>query len=378
MDLSWIDSLAGRYATRRNLSGPAARALGRPFSRRAPLRMAIYYEPNAISFTQIFPFLYHSRQLRDRYGVELRCYPSTDLVAGKAPRADGADIVLLQVWFTATPETLERVFGLLAKAHPGARIAFVDSFAHSDIRMAAQLEPEIGFYLKKSLFRDRENFFRPFRGDTNLTEFYGDLYGISAEPVDWNVPRAILPKLRLSPNFFTAPRFLRTFAAQEMPSLEDRPLDIQTRFGKRGSPWYQAMREDALARVRAIEGLSLSPTERVSYPQYMQEMRQSKLCFSPHGYGELCWRDVEGVLSGAVLIKPDMSHLESLPDIYQPGVTYLPVKWDFSDLEEVVRRALADPDLRAEIAGNAYRMIADYVRQARFVEDMGFLFQEAQ
>lgn len=372
-----LDTFVANYALERFAKVPASAILGRRFSRRAERRLVIYYQPLSISFTQVFPFLYYAENLKQRYGAEVRCFPNTQLLNGKTPRSDHADVVLLQVWFDTSEEVLQRVLAQVRQAHPQAVIAFVDSFAHSDIRLARQLEPHIDFYLKKSLFQDQNDFFHPFRGDTNLTEFYGDLYGLSADPVDWNVPASILPKLRLSPNFFTAPRFLNAFATREMPAWGDRPLDIQTRFGIRGSDWYQAMRQHALDQVRAISGLRLSSPERVAYPQYMEEMRQSKLCFSPHGYGELCWRDIEGVLAGAVLIKPDMSHLKTLPDIYQPGVTYLPVKWDFSDLEDVVRGALADEDLCRTLTTNAYRVISDYVKDARFVDDMAFLFEAA-
>ena len=222
----------------------------------------------------------------------------------------------------------------------------MDTFAHSDIRLARYLEPHIDFYLKKSMFRNQQDFLHPFRGGTILDEYYGDLYGIDADPVDWNVPQGMLAKLRLSPNFFTAPRFLHDFATKDMPSHTGRPIDVQTRMAIRGSQWYQTMRQDALDRVRAIPGLKLSAPGNISWPKYMQEMRQSKLCLSPFGYGELCWRDVEAVLAGSVLIKPDMSHLETRPDIYEAGVTYLPVKWDFSDLEDVINRALSEDGLR--------------------------------
>ncbi len=369
-----LDSLAGRFVLAGHAHRPATAFLSRPYSRKSRCRVAIYFEPKSISFAQVYPFLYYGQVLEQRFGAEVRCFPNTDLIQGNPLRADHADVVLFQTWFDLSEEDVARSLALLRTAHPKARVAFIDSFAHSDLRLAHALEPGIDFYIKKSLFRDREQFFRPFKGDTNLTEFYGDLYGIKAAAVDWQVPRAILPKLRLSPNFFTAPRFLNAFAQGRIPSFEGRTLDIQTRFGVRGLDWYQAMRQNALDKLRSIDGLVLSPADRVSYGQYMKEMQRSKLCFSPNGYGELCWRDVEGVLAGAVLIKPDMEHLESLPDIYEPDVTYLSVKWDNSDLEDVVRRALKDAPLRAEIAGNAYRRIAEYVRRAQFVDDMSFLF----
>ena len=368
------DILAGANALRRGWKKASAAVLGRPFLRRAARRMVIYYEPNAISFTQIYPFIYYKTALQGRFDLQLRCYPNTDLVAGRAVRRDEADVVLFQTWFTIKPDELETVFARLREANPKADISFIDSFAHSDVRLAAQLEPEIAFYLKKCLFRDHAHFFQDFRGDTNLTEYYSDLYGIEAAPKAWHVPDAIVPKLRLSPNFFTSPRFLNAFGTKEMPPWEGRDLDIQTRFGMKGTPWYQAMRQDAMEKVKAIPGLTLSPPERVGYAQYMEEMRRSKICFSPHGYGELCWRDVEAVLAGAVLIKPQMDHLETLPDIYRAGETYLPVKWDFSDLEEVVQRVLADEALCRHLTSNAYETIAAYVKEARFVDDVAFLF----
>ena len=41
-------------------------------------------------------------------------------------------------------------------------------------------------------------------------------------------------------------------------------------------------------------------------------------------------------MSGCVLIKPDMSHLETWPDFYIPNLTYIPFKWDLSDFREKI------------------------------------------
>jgi hypothetical protein len=106
----------------------------------------------------------------------------------------------------------------------------------------------------------------------------------------------------------------------------------------------------------------------------MAELANSRLCFSPFGYGELCWRDIEAFQTGAVLIKPDMGHLQTLPDLYEPGVTYLPVRWDFSDLEDVVCSALADEPRMEAIASEAWNRTARYIREGCFVDDMAEMF----
>ena len=143
-----IDRFAGHYVTRRGVDKVAQAVLGRPFLGKAPCRMVVYYEPQDISFTQIYPFIYYREALKERYGVQLRCYPNTTLLAGGTIRNDGADIVLLQTWFDVTPTALDAVFTRLKTAHPGAEISYIDSFAHSDVRLARLLEPEIKYSVK--------------------------------------------------------------------------------------------------------------------------------------------------------------------------------------------------------------------------------------
>ena len=53
----------------------------------------------------------------------------------------------------------------------------------------------------------------------------------------------------------------------------------------------------------------------------MRELAQCGICFSPFGYGEVCWRDDEAVYSGALLINPGMSHMVTEPDVFVPGET---------------------------------------------------------
>lgn len=102
---------------------------------------------------------------------------------------------------------------------------------------------------------------------------------------------------------------------------------------------------------------------RRPWEEYVQELCSAKACISPFGYGEVCFRDFEAVLAGAVLIKPDMSHLETRPDIYRPWETYAPVKWDWSDLPEVVDRVLGDPEAGCVLASRARTVLEEFLDQ---------------
>lgn len=91
--------------------------------------------------------------------------------------------------------------------------------------------------------------------------------------------------------------------------------------------------------------------------EYIEKMKQSKVCISPLGLGEVCFRDFEAISNGAILVKPDMGHLITWPDVYRPWETYIPVKWDFSDMEEKIAPVIENPKKYAHIAEEAYNTL---------------------
>ena len=103
--------------------------------------------------------------------------------------------------------------------------------------------------------------------------------------------------------------------------------------------------------------------------QYISEMKRSKAIVSPFGFGEPCFRDYEAFMSGALLVKPNMSHLEVYPDIYRENQTYLPVRWDFSDLSEVLQRININEDRRRDVARTAQNVYLPFVKSPDFFVD---------
>lgn len=346
----------------------ARRYLARSFPRRAERKVLIGYTPNRVSWSQIYPFFHYARSLREKTGATIRAVPLADL-SGSSLLPD-ADTVLLQPWFSVSPEDLEQIASALQRQAPDAVVSVLDPNAPNDLRSARHLPEGLRFYGKKTLFRDRDLYQRCWHGDTNLTEYYGEIYGIHAPPVDFRPPQSVVDRLVATPGFFTDARFIPMFSRAGPPSFEGRNLDIQSRLGTRGTPWYQAMREASLRALAAVPDLRISPAGNLSHADYMAEMAQARLCFSPFGYGEICWRDVEAFAAGAVLIKPDMGHLETDPDLYEAGVTYLPIAWDFSDLDHVIRTALADPDRCARIAATAYGRVTKHLTGGGLVRQL--------
>ena len=69
-------------------------------------------------------------------------------------------------------------------------------------------------------------------------------------------------------------------------------------------------------------------------------LNKSKVCICPWGYGEMCYRDYEAMLSGCVVVKPNTDFVETWPRIYQAGKTYVTCAVDFSDIHEVCQEIL--------------------------------------
>lgn len=91
---------------------------------------------------------------------------------------------------------------------------------------------------------------------------------------------------------------------------------------------------------------------KVSQKEYYNKMFNSKIILAPFGYGEMAPRDLEAAMFGSVLIKPDMSYIETKPNVFVDNETYVACKHDFSDLNEKIESLLGDPNKRSYIIQN--------------------------
>jgi hypothetical protein len=347
-----------------------------PFSSGAHRKLLLVSLPDPIAQSQIYPFHFHRDTLRQRWGYELREIGLAALLNEPESSPSDADLVCFQAWFDKTPEQLRAIVSLLRARHPRARIAFLDLCAPTDLRFGSWIGDLVDLYVKKHVLRDRSAYDVPTRGDTNLSDWYGRHYGEEEPQVHFPLPPGFMDKLVVGPSFVTAPYMLPRFRViSTAPVTGARKYDLHARLGGGGAKgWYGKMRDDSLARVRALRNVRVTPQTFVNKRAYLRELAASKICFSPFGYGEVCWRDYEAVFSGALLMKPDMAHLETEPNVFVAHETYVPLRWDFEDLGEAIATHLADETLRMRIATNAYDAMHAYARGEQFVDRLDRLF----
>ncbi|GAB4265936.1 MAG: hypothetical protein Kow0013_14610 [Pararhodobacter sp.] len=371
-----LDSLANRLrlrARRARAESLRKAAMSAPFSKRAEQRLLLVTQPERIPQSQIFPFHHYAKDLERLHGAEVREADLWATLDGQTPAATGATVVGFQTPFDIADADLERLIATLRQHNPGARIVCFDWFAPTDLRNAARMDPLVDLYVKKHLLRDRSLYGRPTRGDTTLTDFFDRRFGIIEPEQCFAIPEGFLDKLILGPSFATAPNILPDLLGRR-PASSGRDIDLHARFAVGGTPWYQGMRAEAEAALAPLADLRLARQGTVPLHRFMAEMRRSKLCFSPFGYGEVCWRDYEAVVGGAVLVKPDMAHVETDPDIFEAWETYVPVRWDLADFEDTVRRLCADAPLRERIARTAFDRLHDWLSSDAFARSMTRLF----
>ena len=90
-------------------------------------------------------------------------------------------------------------------------------------------------------------------------------------------------------------------------------------------------------------------------------MKDSKIVISPFGWGEFSYRDYEAFVLGAMLMKPDMSHINTWPNLYQEDKTYIPYNWNFENLIEKLDFFLSNSELRISIAEIGQETFKKYV-----------------
>lgn len=342
----------------------------RAFSGSLPQRVLLVSVDERVAQSQLDPFHRYSDALARRYGAEFREVPVEHYVRGERPAPRDATTVCFQTSFDIPTDELRTLLARLKEQNPGARFVYLDWFSPTDLRLAEALDPHISLYVKRHVLRDRGQYQTPTYGDTTLMDYYGRRFGLDHSSQCFHVPPQFFAKLLIGPSFVTADYIVRA-ALTVPPSMSARPFDLQARIAIDGTEWYRHMRSECAEALENVSDLRIATGGRIHPVAYLRELRASKVCFSPFGYGEVCWRDYEAIANGAVLVKPDMSHLETEPDLFLAGETYVPVRWDLADFEDKVRWLLGRPGLCREIAANAFTLLNEYVKNERFVGQAG-------
>ena len=118
-------------------------------------------------------------------------------------------------------------------------------------------------------------------------------------------------------------------------------LTYNTDHGSRNDNFYMRDRKILDNILQALQKKYTIVRDQRPFEIYIQELQNSKIGISPFGMGEICFRDFENIQYGTILMKQDMSKVNTIPNIYKNDETYISVNHNWSNLEERVDYVLS-------------------------------------
>jgi glycosyltransferase involved in cell wall biosynthesis len=341
---------------------------------------------DGVEFTseeQLSPFRAYRVELRAKLQlISLRLQLSDVL---RAPRLLLApfDIIILKMSFrTPTAEALRKV-QCIREAAGGRKVLYFDGDDDLCIQWP-ELLAFVDLYVKKHVFRDRARYLDCFYGKSNLTDYVQRHFACTFEndkiaSASGPVRSEHIEKIAVGWNLALDRRIAALYRNVGAIGIGARRNDIVCRAGL-PKDWLHYLRRDVEPALRRMEPRFriIAPVHRVPPDVYLQELQGSKICVSPFGYGEICWRDFEAIACGCLLVKPDMSHVETYPDIFRPHQTYVPIRWDLADLEDICEYYLKHDAERMRIVASARSVLADFYTKGGFITRVTEIFRRAQ
>ena len=243
--------------------------------------------------------------------------------------------------------------------------------------LVGEILPIVKWYFKSQLLRNRSAYMEPLYGRRTYTDYYHHANGVMDEEPENKAPvqeEKYLEKIRLGWNsglanysrhgpmlmqfyqYTRLPIFLR-YPSSKLRTTENRRISVSCRMGT----YYK--RETVSYQRRQIRSLlpEYVQSKKLRRGAYFSELRKSHAVLSPFGLGEITLKDFEVFLTGGLLLKPDMGHLETWPNFYRDRETMLTFRWDLNDLDQVIGFVEAEKNQTEHIAREGQTHYLQYV-----------------
>ena len=337
---------------------------------------------DTIPYAQLFPFFDNKKRLRHELNLDVQHIEARALdIFESVGRQANADVFFVRPCWREDPAQVESVMQELRHRQPSSQIVFIDPFDQTSSRFFGVL-PYVDHFLKYQRLKDTSQYHQPLKGGTVLTDYLARKLGYDLKEwsVQSTVPEGYESKIKtgwfvtlhkpFQDVLFHQPRFW-----QRKENIKDIDVFCHVSYGPRSNlEWYGQHRILGIEKLKCLAPdytLSVSGDfsgeQTISSRQYSRDIKRSRIAFSPFGWGEITGRDYEAVCNGCLLIKPAVDHIDTEPNIFIPGQTYVPVRWDFADLEEKCRYYLTHPDETAQIVYNAREAYRAYFTKHHFV-----------
>lgn len=326
-----------------------------------------------------FPVWYNLKNLENR-GIKIKFlnYQNVKRNISKIVGFDSRIINNLIMKYGSVKKTLKNgILPLLKKLNK--RVDYLIYFDNADStgQFHSEVLPYVDFYFKKQLLKDRSLYSENLFGKRLFTDFYAKNYNfdIRSPPntrdefiskfkdkiaLSWNFALKDYRYSNLLSRFFYG--FTRKNNLKFYQPSKDRKLILSTNFTIKSINKLIYFQRNQLLEILKKKYKSSPNVSLGKIPKkiYLLTMRSSKAIVSPYGWGEICYRDFETFIAGAALIKPDMDHLDTWPNLYKKDETYISIPWKIEEWSNTFSEILSDEKKLLDVARkgqNSYQKI---------------------
>lgn len=333
---------------------------------------------------QIYPFHLYRQELVDHFGFIFEEIRPTSLEEIDIDLINREYDVLFFQWKVAQvmiPHVVEIFLKITIK-----KVCLDSEDSTGLIRF--ELFPNVDLYVKKQGLLDHSMYEKKYyEGRFHADQIRECMSPSLAEKKQIILPQDFENKFFVGWNVGTAERLI--YLMERQKGLDvcglTKTIDVACRIQvdrptKAEFNWYinhRALTLESIARLSDTYRV-IASDQRMTRNLYEKELLDSKICVSPWGYGEVCYRDFEAVLAGALLVKPPMEHVETEPFSYRDRETYVRVAVDFHDLKEVCDYYLSHEEERLAITRRALAEYRAYFEKERFLERFAALLKKIE
>ena len=230
-------------------------------------------------------------------------------------------------------------------------------------------------YVKKQFYKNKDLYKKKMYGGRDYTDFYFNKFNIK-DNTDYNyslIDNKNLQKLKLGWNLGTY-----RFDYYQTNFINKKIKKIYNYLGLPNTNFkYENFKFNKNFRVIALHNLSFDRNtisfqrklvneilsnvnnkkdifgKKISRSSYNKIFKNSSIAISCFGWGEICYRDWESSIASLPIIKPDMSNIETWPNLYVPDYSYIPTSWDFKNLNHVIEDLENDTEKQRYLTFNA-------------------------
>ena len=247
--------------------------------------------------------------------------------------------------------------------------------------------PFVKKYIKKSFYKDKSLYMKKLDGGRFYSDYYIKKYFIedsvkyqsklldekfiSKLVLGWNIGVAFLFDYLnhtsisyynelIKFKFLNKRSFTKKLNNHSNWQNDNNKLDaiclMNTKFSRNSVGFQRKLLNEKISRLK---NLNLVYNLRLNKKKYYQKLINSKVSLGAFGWGEVCYREFEAIKCGSAILFPDMSNIETWPNIYIENETYISYNLDFQNFEEKLYDLISNLKLRKKLVTNSQQILND-------------------